>query len=218
MAGQALIRIVEPGAVERQHIVERKAGRERRARREACAVKRHQERQRLHQMRRDALPDASLLQRLPHESEFEIAQIAQAAMHKFRIVRACRMGEIVLLDQRDRKTAQRRIAGDAGARHPAADDQQVEAFIGETFEIAAHVRNDKVKIAAGAACVPLLSPTANEVKSKRAFGSKKPCWHTTCSVSGGSRAMCRIWARSNQDSRGGAEARERHRPKTARRP
>src|ERR1700761_6014988 len=89
-------------------------------------------------MRCRTLPDAPLAKALAHQTELEIAQVAQPAMDQFRIVRAGRVGEIVLLDQRYFQSTQRRIAGNTGASYPATDDQEVKNFAGKAVEFAAH--------------------------------------------------------------------------------
>ena len=126
MSGQALLRIVEPAAVEGEKIVEREPRRQRCA---PAARDGHEKGQGPHEMRRDALPDAPFLQQLPHQSEFEVPQITQAAMNELRIVGAGRVREIVLFGQRDGKSPERSVAGDAGARGAAPDDMDVEFFV-----------------------------------------------------------------------------------------
>ena len=92
-----------------------------------------EERQGPHQMGRDALPDAALLQQFADQPQFEIAQITQPPMHQLGIVRAGGMGEVVLLRERYAQSAQCRIARDRGTRRAAADDMDVELFVGEAF-------------------------------------------------------------------------------------
>src|SRR5690349_5303298 len=115
MAGQALIGILEPGAVIREKIVERQPCAESGASREASAVERQQEGQGMNEVRGDTLPDAPLLQGLTDQAKFEIAQVAQTAMNELGVVGARRVGEIVALDQRDLQATQARITRDARA-------------------------------------------------------------------------------------------------------
>src|SRR5277367_2310593 len=91
-------------------------------------------------MRCDALPDAPLSQRLPNETQFEIAQIAQPAMNQFRIVGAGRVSEIIGFDESHLQSTQRSVPRDTRARRTAPDDTQVELIIGEASEIAMHGR------------------------------------------------------------------------------
>src|ERR1700678_4573150 len=60
-------------------------------------------------------------------------------MDELRIVGAGRMREIVLFGQRDGQPPERRVAGDARTRGSAANDMDVEFFVGKTFEVAVHV-------------------------------------------------------------------------------
>src|SRR6476661_3313876 len=89
-------------------------------------------------MRCDALPDTALAQRLPHQPELEAAQIPQAAMNQLGIVCTGGVGKVVLLDERDREAAHRRIPRDTGARDPTANYEEVEMSVGKAVEVAFH--------------------------------------------------------------------------------
>ena len=73
MAGQALVGIVQPTAVEGQQIVEREAGSQGSASLEAGIIERNEERQRPHQMWGCPLPYPPFAQGLPHQSQLEIS-------------------------------------------------------------------------------------------------------------------------------------------------
>ena len=79
----------------------------------------------LDEVRRDREQALALRQRLAHEAQVEIFEVAQAAMHQLagggrRVVR-----EAVLLDEQHGEAAAGRVARDAGAVDSAADDEQV---------------------------------------------------------------------------------------------
>ena len=77
-------------------------------------------------MRRRAQQHLALAQRLAHQPEFAVLQIAQAAVDELRGRRRGAGGEIVLLDQDDAKAAAGGVARDAGAVDAAADDGEIE--------------------------------------------------------------------------------------------
>jgi hypothetical protein len=86
------------------------------------------ERQRPHEVRREPDHELALEQRLAHEPEIEILQVAKAAVDELaRAARGAR-GVVGLLDQRHRVPARGGVEGDAGAGDPAADDDEVEAL------------------------------------------------------------------------------------------
>ena len=75
----------------------------------------------------DAQQDLALGERLGHQAELVVLEVAQAAVDQLRGGRRGRAGEIVLLDQQHRQAAPRGVARDAGAVDAAADHQQVVA-------------------------------------------------------------------------------------------
>src|SRR5579864_2672823 len=102
------------------------------------------------EMRRDALPDATLLERLPNQPKLEIAQVAQSAMHQFGIVCARGAGKITAFDQRHFESAHAGVARHTGARHTTSDDEQVEHFVGETVDGALHgIRRKRTRVSSG---------------------------------------------------------------------
>ena len=80
----------------------------------------------------------SLAQRLAHQPQLEILEIAQASMHQLGAGGAGGVAEVALFDQRDLEAAHRRVARDAAAGDAAADDENVENLPSETGEIAPH--------------------------------------------------------------------------------
>ena len=68
----------------------------------------------------------ALDQRLAHQPELVVLEIAQAAMHQLAAARRGARGEVVLLAQQHRQAAAGGIARDAGAVDAAADDQEVD--------------------------------------------------------------------------------------------
>ena len=77
-------------------------------------------------MRRRAQQHFAFAQRLAHQAEFAVFEIAQAAMNELRRRRRGAGGEIVLLDQNDAEAAAGGVARDAGAVDAAADDGEIE--------------------------------------------------------------------------------------------
>ena len=54
---------------------------------QTVAEGRHHDRQRMHEMRSDALENAALVQRFPHARQIEVLQVAKAAVDDLVIVR-----------------------------------------------------------------------------------------------------------------------------------
>ena len=80
-------------------------------------------------MRRQFLQQqAPLLQRLPHQLEVELFQVAQATVDQLAGPARRPGGEVTCLDQSDRKPARGRVERDTGTGHSPADDQDVELF------------------------------------------------------------------------------------------
>ena len=84
--------------------------------------------QRPDEVRREPDHELALEQRLAHEAQVEVLQVAQAAVDE--LARAARGagGVVGLLDERDRVAARGRVERDAGAGDPAAHDDHVEAL------------------------------------------------------------------------------------------
>src|SRR5690606_17280575 len=75
---------------------------------------------------RSTCPDAfAFAQRLPHEPEFVMFEIAQAAVDQLRGPGRGSTGEVPHLYQQDLEIASRRVARDAAAVYAATDDQDV---------------------------------------------------------------------------------------------
>ena len=91
----------------------------------------HDHRQRPHEVRGERGVDLALEQRLAHEPEVEVLQVAQAAVDELARARRGAGGVVGLLDQRDRVAARGGVERDAGAGDAAADHQHVERLGGE---------------------------------------------------------------------------------------
>ena len=74
----------------------------------------------------DAQQDVTLLQRLAHQAELVVLEIAQAAMDELAGRGGGRARQIALFDEQHAQAAAGGIARDADAVDPAAHDQQVE--------------------------------------------------------------------------------------------
>ena len=68
----------------------------------------------------------TLDQRLAHEPEFVVFEIAQSAVDELAGSRGCPLGQIVLLAQDHREAAARRIARDARTIDAAPDDDEID--------------------------------------------------------------------------------------------
>ena len=95
-------------------------------RRASARRRRQDEAQRPDHMRRHAQQDFALGQRLAHQAEGAVLEIAQAAVDQLGGGRRGAGGEIVLLDEQHAQAAAGGVAGDAGAVDAAADDGEVE--------------------------------------------------------------------------------------------
>ena len=91
----------------------------------------HDHRQRPHQVRGERGVDLALEQRLAHEPEVEVLEVAQAAVDELARARRGAGGVVGLLHQRDRVAARGGVERDAGAGDAAADHEHVERLGGE---------------------------------------------------------------------------------------
>ena len=89
-------------------------------------VRGHDEGQRLRQVRRAVEDVHALVQRLAHQVDVALRQVAHAAVHPFRGARRGALGEIVRLHQHHAVAALRCVQRDAQAGGAAADHGQVE--------------------------------------------------------------------------------------------
>ena len=95
---------------------------------------RDDERQRVHEVRREGDHQLALEQRLADEAEIEVLQVAQAPVHE--LARAARgpARVVVALEQRDAVAARRGVEGDPGTGDAPADDDDVELLARERAE------------------------------------------------------------------------------------
>ena len=99
-------------------------------RRPAEARQRHQDRHRPHQVRGDPAGEQPALgQRLVHQMQLELLQIAQAAVDQLAGPAGRAGGQVTGLDQGHAQAAGGGVQGRAGAGHPAADDEHVELLV-----------------------------------------------------------------------------------------
>ena len=92
---------------------------------------RDDEPQRAHEMGREIDVDLALEQRLAHEPEIEVLQVAQAAVDELAGARRGAARVVGALDERDRVAARCGVQRDARSGDPAADDEDVEGLRGE---------------------------------------------------------------------------------------
>ena len=85
-------------------------------------------------MRRQRDVDLALQQRLAHEPEVEVLQVAQAAVHELARARGGADRVVAALDERDGVAARGCVERHPGAGDPAADHEHVERLAGERGE------------------------------------------------------------------------------------
>jgi hypothetical protein len=107
-------------------IVEEKADADHPGRAQRFLMRQH-EAQRPDDMRRTFQQHLALAQRLAHQAELVIFQIAQATMDQLGAGGRGGAGEIVLLDHQDLEPAAGGVARNADAVDAAANDQEIEA-------------------------------------------------------------------------------------------
>jgi len=93
-----------------------------------------QERQGTHEVRGDAQQDPSLAARFEHQPQIAVLQIAEAAVDQPGRAAARASRHVAFIHEGDAKAAQRRVARDARAGDPAADDQHVHRLGGHRVE------------------------------------------------------------------------------------
>ncbi len=95
---------------------------------------RKQERQRFDQMgrqrRQRQLP---FMQRLAYQAEFQLFEVAQAAVEHFRRAARRTRGEVTSLDQRHLQPAGSGVQRATGAHHASADDHHIELLGAESL-------------------------------------------------------------------------------------
>src|SRR5205814_1251563 len=68
---------------------------------------------------------AALVQRLHHQAQIALFQVAHTAVHQLGAAAGCPFAEVVLFDEERGVAAAGRVHGDAGAGGAAADDDEV---------------------------------------------------------------------------------------------
>ena len=131
MARGAPVLVVAPAPPDRGHDVvhvQPDAGQPVRA---GAVEGRHHERERPHEVRGERDVELALEQRLAHQPEIEVLQVAQAAVDELARARGGPDRVVRALDQRDRVAARGGVERDAGTRDPAADHEHVERLGGK---------------------------------------------------------------------------------------
>jgi hypothetical protein len=96
----------------------------------SSGIVRHHEAQRPHDVRRALEQHLAFGQRLAHQREFVVLEVAQPAVDQLGAARRGVRGEVVLLAQQHAQATACQIAGDAGAVDAAAHDQHVAGVHG----------------------------------------------------------------------------------------
>jgi hypothetical protein len=95
---------------------------------------REQERQRLDQVRRQrGQRQLALMERLAHQPELQLLEVAQPTMEHLRRAARGAGSEVARLDERDLEPARGGIQGAPGAHHAAADHHDVELLGAESL-------------------------------------------------------------------------------------
>ena len=116
---------LESGSGERG--IENKAGLNRQAPVRAAAVEGKQERQTLHEMRRDDVHQQSaLVMGFAYEADVAKPQVAQATVDQLRGGGRRAGAEVGLVEERDGEAGTCRLGGDSGSDDPGSDHEQVE--------------------------------------------------------------------------------------------
>ncbi len=95
---------------------------------------RHDQRQRMHEVRRERDHQLALQQRLAHERQIEVLQVAQPAVHQLAGAAGGPGGVVGALDQRHAVTARGGVERHPGAGDAPADDHEIELVLGEGRE------------------------------------------------------------------------------------
>src|ERR1700722_11225780 len=111
----------------RKNVVEPQSDVHREAAESPAVVNGKKKPDRTHQMRRGAMAQAfAFAQRMIHEGELPLRQVAKSAVNELRGSPGSRTREIARLDQRHAESAQRGVTRDRGSVDAAADDAQIE--------------------------------------------------------------------------------------------
>ena len=89
------------------------------------AVQKH-ESERPGQMRREVQKAIPFLERLPHQPEFEVLEVPEAAVNELRRPRGGAFAQIAFFAQENRKAAARRVPRDRGSVDAASYDEKVK--------------------------------------------------------------------------------------------
>jgi hypothetical protein len=79
---------------------------------------------------RSVLPQqTALLERLHHQRDVALFEVANTAVYELGAPAGCPFAEVMLFQEDDVVAAARRVNGDAGAGSAAADDDDVPGFV-----------------------------------------------------------------------------------------
>jgi len=131
----------------------------------------HDEVQRVDKVRRVAQQQATLVQRLAHESDVALLQVAEAAVDELRASAGSPLGEIALLHQRCLQPARRCVHRHAQAGRAAADDEHVpeRRLLQQGADGVSAVHTGKLR-----ALVRLASAAEIGIESRRTASSMHP--------------------------------------------
>jgi hypothetical protein len=114
--------------------------------------RRHHERQRPHQVRRERDHQPAFDQRFTNQPEVERPQVAQPSVHELRGAAARSRSEIGLFDERHAVAAGRRIESHSGARDAAPDHRNVKPLAGQRVDRAVPSQHPRQRSRAAQVC------------------------------------------------------------------
>jgi len=88
----------------------------------------------MHQVWRERDHQLALEQRLAHQTQIEVLQIAQTSVYELAGAAGGARREVGSLDERDAVAATRGVQRDPGAGDAAADDEYVEVLMSEDLD------------------------------------------------------------------------------------
>ena len=124
--------------IERDESIQQKAGAHGHLAGDERSIERQDEGQRPNRLRRDSRERGALPHRFPRAPDVERLQIPETAVDRPEMIEGRAGAKIVLLDERHRQPALRRVVRDRQPVDAAADDEDVERARGEAIEIADH--------------------------------------------------------------------------------
>jgi hypothetical protein len=123
-------------------------------------------RQRLHQVGRDAQECSALPTRFPQTKKISVLKVAYPAVHHFKMVGRSGSGKVPAVDKRNRETSQRRIPSGTGTVSATTDDYQIVVLLTQRCNVPSQ---------------PLLPPLSLSLESLEPLHDDAPALRRTAS-------------------------------------